>query len=157
MILSTREQLIELVSARMRLLRNEYNFSQDKMAEVIGISKKTLVQIEKNRVFASWPVVVTICSIFRESEILRMTIGEDPIGVIEAVSFEDVIIPKNLTGGGRVFWKTIESKRQFRVQKHLLTSHYRLIDGNDKRWISTFNEDIIFEKLEELIRRGEEQ
>lgn len=156
MTLMTKEQLIELVSSRMRLLRSEYNFSQDKMAEIIGVSKKTLVQIEKDRILASWSTVVAVLGIFRESEIIKMTIGEDPLEIVEMISFENVTIPKNTTGGGKMFWRTLETKHQFRVQKHILTGHYRIIDGNDKRWVSALNKDYIQSQLNELIQRGED-
>ena len=156
MTVTTKEQLIEIVSSKMRLLRSEYNFSQEKMAEILGLSKKTLVQIEKERTMASWTVVMAVCGLFRESEIIKMTIGEDALEIIEAITFENLNVPKNTTGGGRMFWKTLEGKRQFRIQKHLLTGHYRVIDGNDKRWISSFDKEYIYKEFEQLIIRGED-
>lgn len=156
MTLMNKEQLIELVSSRLRLLRSEYNFSQEKMAEVIGISKKTLVQIEKDRSLASWTTVVAVLGIFRESEIIKMTIGDDPLEIVELISFDNITVPKNTTGGGKMFWRTIDSLKQFRVQKHILTGHYRIIDGNDKRWVSSLQKDYIMNQLEELIKRGED-
>lgn len=156
MNVTTKEQLIEIVSKKMRLLRNEYNFSQEKMAEILGVSKKTLVQIEKDRNPASWTMVVAVCGLFRESEIIKMTIGEDALEIVEAITFENLNVPKNVTGGGRMFWKTLEGKKQFRIQKHLLTGHYRVIDGNDKRWISSFDEEYIYNEFKLLIKRGED-
>ncbi len=47
-----REEIIMLVSDKLRLIRTEAGYTQDKMAEIIGVSKKTLVQIEKGRVLA---------------------------------------------------------------------------------------------------------
>lgn len=152
----TKQSLTEIISKKMRLLRSEYNFSQEKMSEVLGLSKKTLVQIEKDRVLASWTVVVAVCGIFRESEILKMTVGEDPLSIVEAISFDKLSIPKNSTGGGRMFWRTVKQEKQFRVQKHLLSGHLRVIDGNDKRWYSSFDESFITEKFENLLLRSED-
>ena len=104
------------------------------MAEVLGVSKKTLVQIEKERTKASWTLVMAICGIFRESEILKMTLGEDPIELVETLIFKNIEVPRNLTGGGRVWWKDLESTDKFKIQKNIISSHYRIIDGNNKRW-----------------------
>ncbi|WP_406565370.1 helix-turn-helix domain-containing protein [Bacillus solitudinis] len=41
--------VIELISDKLKLIRTEQGFTQDKMAEFLGISKKTLVQIERKK------------------------------------------------------------------------------------------------------------
>ena len=55
------------------------------MAEVLGISKK-LVQIEKGRTNAGWTNTVAICALFRDSEVLQNTLGDDPLVVIETMA-----------------------------------------------------------------------
>ena len=152
----SKESLIDIISNKMRLLRSEYNFSQEKMSEILGLSKKTLVQIEKNRASASWTVVIAVCGIFSESEILKMTVGEDPLSIIEAISFGNISVPKRTTGGGRMFWKTILQEAQFRIQRHVLSGHFRIIDGNDKRWSSSFDETFIKDELKILLVRSKD-
>lgn len=152
----TQEDLVDTVSKKMRLIRNEYNFSQDKMAEVLGISKKTLIQIEKERTEASWTVVIAICGLFRESEILKMILGEDPIELVEAIVFKNIDSPKNLTGGGKVLWRDIEAEGKFKVQKNIISSHYRIIDGNNRRWYSSFDKEYILEKFKLLLEGGKD-
>lgn len=152
----TQEELISIVSKKMRLIRSEYNFSQDRMSEVLGISKKTLIQIEKERNGASWTLVIAVCGIFRESEILKMVLGEDPLEILEAITFTNIDSPKNLTGGGRVFWKDILVEGGFKVQKNMISSHYRIIDGSNKRWYSSFDKDYILEKFKILLEEGKD-
>ncbi|KYH28305.1 MULTISPECIES: helix-turn-helix transcriptional regulator [Clostridium] len=154
--ISTREELISIVSKKFRLIRSEYNFSQDKMAEILGISKKTLIQIEKERTEASWTLVLAVCGLFRESEILKMVIGEDPIELVETIVFKNMDTPKNLTGGGKVFWRDIEVDGKFKVQKNIISSHYRIIDGNNRRWYSSFDKEYILKKFYELLKGGED-
>jgi DNA-binding XRE family transcriptional regulator len=48
------------------------------MAEIQGISKKTLVQIEKGRQEAGWSQVVAVWALFQESQILQHVLGGDP-------------------------------------------------------------------------------
>ncbi len=81
-----KEHAIELISTKIKLIRTEKRYTQDKMAEVLGISKKTLVQIEKGRTNAGWTNTVAICALFRDSEVLQNTLGDDPLVVIETMA-----------------------------------------------------------------------
>lgn len=74
-----KEKIIDILSDKLRLVRTEYDFSQEKMALVLGLSKKTLIQIEKGRNKLGWAYAVALCAIFRESEILQMTLGGNPV------------------------------------------------------------------------------
>ncbi len=47
-----REAFIKIMNGKIKLIRTEYGLTQDKMALILGISKKTLIEIEKNR--KSW-------------------------------------------------------------------------------------------------------
>lgn len=152
----TQEELTRIVSKKLRLIRSEYNFSQDRMAEVLGVSKKTLIQIEKERMDASWTLVIAVCGLFRESEILKMVLGEEPIELVETITFTNIDSPKNLTGGGKVFWKDVVGEGRFRVQKNMISSHYRIIDGSNKRWYSSFDKEYILEKFRLLLEEGKD-
>lgn len=138
----------------MRLIRNEYNLNQDKMADLIGLSKKTLVQIEKARVVASWTVVLAVCTLFHESDVLRMTVGDDPVDTVLAIAFEHVPTPKEVTGGGLVFWKTVRKEGKFIMQRHVFTGYYRIIDGHHKRWASAFDKQMMMHMFDTLIKEG---
>ncbi len=50
----TREEFIQMMDEREKLIRTEYGLTQDKMAIALGISKKTLVEIEKGRRTLGW-------------------------------------------------------------------------------------------------------
>lgn len=152
----TQGELISIVSQKLRLIRSEYNFSQDKMAEILGISKKTLIQIEKERTEASWTLVVAVCGLFRESEILKMVLGDDPIEIIETIIFKNMVTPKNITGGGKVFWKDINAEGKFKLQKNIISSHYRIIDGNNRRWYSSFDKEYISKQFKDLLEGGKD-
>jgi DNA-binding XRE family transcriptional regulator len=149
-----RKTFVSMVSGKMRLIRNEYNLNQANMAELIGLSKKTLVQIEKERGLASWTVVLAICALFRESDVLKMIIGDDPLDAALAIAFKDVPTPKEVTGGGLVFWKTVRKEGKFIMQRHVFTGYYRIIDGHFKRWASAFDKTMITHVFENLIKEG---
>ena len=62
--------IVILLSERLRLVRSEYNLTQERMAEILGLSKKTLVQVAKERSLLSWPAAVTLATNFSDSEII---------------------------------------------------------------------------------------
>ncbi|WP_054753199.1 helix-turn-helix transcriptional regulator [Piscibacillus salipiscarius] len=73
------QELVKVLSSKIKLVRSEFKYNQDEMASILGISKKTIVQIEKDRQLASWPVIVTFASIFRDSSIIQQEFGEEDI------------------------------------------------------------------------------
>ncbi|WP_100404012.1 helix-turn-helix transcriptional regulator, partial [Bacillus sp. FJAT-42315] len=104
-----KQQVNELLSGKLKLIRTEKGYTQDKMSEVLGMSKKTLVQIEKGRTLAGWTTVVALCALFRESEILQGCLGDDPVEMVETIAHNSISTPKEKTMGGRVWWREVES------------------------------------------------
>jgi DNA-binding XRE family transcriptional regulator len=104
----------------------------------LGISKKTLVEIEKSRKSLGWTVSVTLASIFSDSTILRDAIGGDVSDIIIALAFKDIEVDYPKTWGGKVWWKTISEKKCYRIQQNLFSRHYRLLDQENRRFIYFF-------------------
>ena len=147
-----KKYVIQLISLRVRMIRLEKGYSQDKMASIMGISKKTLVQIEKERVLASWTIVIAICALFRDSEILQSVLGDEPLEVIETIAHDGIDRPKDKSMGGRVWWKDINSKGDFRMQQNVISQHYRILDDKNYRWFSSFDEEETNIRLNELFK-----
>ena len=155
MVSLEKSTLIEILSKKIKLIRTEFNYSQDYMSEILGISKKTLVQIEKGRIEASWSVTVTLCALFRDSEIVQNTLGGDPLDILQIVAHQSYDTPKELTLGGKIWWTEIHRLGSFRLQKNLVSDHYRILDESNRRWFSTFDENEAKIKLEELNQNKE--
>jgi len=151
-----KEQIIQIFSNKIKLVRTERNYSQDKMANVLGLSKKTLLQIEKGRQEANWSSVVALCALFRDSEILQSVLGSDPLEVLEVIAHESIERPIDKTGprdktlGGRVWWKEIKSKNGYRLQQNLISQHYRILDESNYRYFSSFNKKEALNYLDQL-------
>ncbi|MCR6790082.1 MULTISPECIES: helix-turn-helix transcriptional regulator [Bacillus cereus group] len=150
-----KELIIELISMKIKLIRTEKGYTQDKMAEVLGISKKTLVQIEKGRSNAGWTNSVAICALFRDSEVLQSTLGDDPLVVIETMAHKSINNFKEKTLGGKVWWKQIQERGHFRLQQNLISQHYRILDEHDYRWFSSFDREDALDQLATLTRELE--
>ncbi|PIC70556.1 MULTISPECIES: helix-turn-helix transcriptional regulator [unclassified Sporosarcina] len=144
------QQLIELISLKLRVIRLEKEYSQQKMADVLGLSKKTLIQIEKARAMASWTAVIAVCALFRDSDVLQATVGGDPLEVLETIAHDGIDRRKDQSMGGKVWWRELEAKGIFRLQQNVISQHFRILDEEHYRWYSSFDEDEARHRLEEL-------
>lgn len=136
----TRDEIIIKVSEKFRLIRTEAGYTQDKMADIIGVSKKTLVQIEKGRVLANWSTVVSICALFRETETVQFLFGNEPLEVLETVAREGIDYRKMKTFGGKIWWRLLTKKNGYILQQNILSKHYRILDEQNYRIFSSFDE-----------------
>ncbi|WP_240375609.1 helix-turn-helix transcriptional regulator [Bacillus piscicola] len=145
-----RQTASELISEKLRLVRTEQGYTQDKMADFLGISKKTLVQIEKGRKTANWTTVVAICALFNHSEILFSVLGDEPVEFIKLVGLQNGEAPKEKTMGGKVWWKNVDKKGTLRLQQNVISNHYRILDEQHYRLYSTFSKKEAENRLHEL-------
>ncbi|QDP99282.1 helix-turn-helix domain-containing protein [Lysinibacillus fusiformis] len=145
-----REQLITLVSEKLKLIRTEKTLTQDQMSDLLGLSKKTLVQIEKGRIQTGWTTAVAVCVLCRESSILQHELGGDPLEVIDLIANHGTIQPKDKTMGGYIWWKNLSERNGYRLQQNVISNHYRILDTNNYRLLSSFDEQIAMQVWEKL-------
>jgi len=144
----TREEVISAVNDRLKLVRTEYGLTQDKMAVILGISKKSLVESEKGRRSLGWTEAVAIVTIFEKSTILTDALGEDFVHMVSALALKDVEVTYPSTMGGKVWWREIIKEDGYKIQQNVISNHYRLLDDKDRRIISSFN----LNEVEEYLR-----
>ena len=149
----TRTDFINKISEKLKLIRIESDYTQDKMAEILGLSKKTLVQIEKGRSTLGWAGAVTLCTIFKDSEVLDMTFGGNPQDIILSLAFTDYESNEK-TMGGKVWWSNIECTDHYKIQQNIISRHFRILDDQDRRICSSFNDEYIRRRLRELSVEG---
>ncbi|PAB58575.1 helix-turn-helix transcriptional regulator [Anaeromicrobium sediminis] len=146
----TREDFIKIIDAKVKLIRNEFNYTQDKMAQILGISKKTLIQVEKGRSSLGWTTSVALCTLFKNSEIIEMLFGGSVEDLLLTLAFDNYEenFPKTL--GGKVWWKHVEEKSGYKIQQNIISSHYRILDEKDRRISSSFDLDYIEDQFKKL-------
>ncbi|KAB2860435.1 MAG: helix-turn-helix domain-containing protein, partial [Exiguobacterium chiriqhucha] len=115
----TKETFSELISSKLKLIRTEQGLSQEELCTLVGISKKTLIQIEKRRLNANWTTTVAICALFNQSPYLHSLIGDQPIEFIRLVAHTDPSLATK-TLGGHVWWTTIEHQGKYRIQQNMV-------------------------------------
>ena len=146
----TRETFVTDMDRQVKLVRTEYGFTQDVMAKVLGISKKTLVEIEKGRSSLGWTGAVTLCTIFSGSQVLSGLLGGEAGDMIRALAFRDLkpVYPKTM--GGKVWWRFVETRGSYTIQQNLISQHYRALDQEDGRICSSFDLEEVRRRLAEL-------
>lgn len=134
-----KSDFIQLVSKQVKPIRLERQYSQEEMADMLGLSKKTLIQIEKERTVANWGTVVTVCALFSDSDSLMNAIGDDPVEFVKLIAKDVAYEPKSKTLGGRVWWKQTATDGNYVLQQNLISGHYRILDHQHVRWHSSFD------------------
>lgn len=145
-----REQLITLISEKLKLIRTEKDLTQDQMSDLLGLSKKTLVQIEKGRIYTGWTTTVAVCALCRESSILQHELGGDPLEVVDLIANNGTLQPKEKTMGGYIWWKNLSEYNGYRLQQNVISQHFRILDTDNYRLLSTFDESIAQQEWEKL-------
>lgn len=134
----------------LKLVRTEYGYTQEMMALVLGISKKTLVEIEKGRSSLGWMGAVAFSALFSDSRILSSLLGGEASDMVKALGFEGkkpYFIP---TMGGRVWWRTVEQHEKWMIQQNVVSNHFRALDRNDRRICFGFDFERIRTRCMEL-------
>ena len=146
-----KDEFIAEMNHQVKLVRTEYGLTQDAMAKALGLSKKTLVEIEKGRSTLGWMGAVAFSSIFSASQVLSGALGGEAEDMILALAFEDLRPTYPKTMGGKVWWRTVETHGTFRIQQNIISQHYRALDDQDGRVCSSFELDTVRQKVQECL------
>ncbi|AMA74207.1 MULTISPECIES: helix-turn-helix transcriptional regulator [Aneurinibacillus] len=162
----SRETFDRMISEKLRLIRTEARLTQEQMADIIGLSKKTLVQVEKERKTLGFTAASLVGILFRNSEIVQAMFGESVVEIIELVAFQGIeqepsdaklewiqrakTKARYKTMGKRVWWKDEKVGETYLLQSHILTGHLRIIDRADVLHYYSMNLDEAKTKFYEL-------
>ena len=116
-----RREFVAQADGLERLVRTEFDLTQEKMALVLGLSKKTLVEIEKGRTSLGWTGAVAFSAIFSGSQVLSGFLGGASSDMIQALAFAKVKPAFPRTMGGKVWWQTVEKRGDYRIQQNILS------------------------------------
>jgi len=153
----TKQELVSIISNHLKMLRAEHDYSQQAMANVIGISKKTLIQIEKGRLTMGWTGACAVCSVFRSSKLLRMTLGDEPPAVAEALAHKYSYAYDENETRSTLFWDIVQDNGRYAIQKNIISEHYKITDKEGKRLFSSFDEEKTNAIYAEYNEQGEKE
>lgn len=142
-----RQEFVEICDTKLKLVRTEYSFTQEKMALIIGISKKTLVEIEKGRSSLGWTGSIALASIFGESDIISSSFGGNPNYIIRDLAFEGSKVQYHKVSNSKIWWQKVSENDIYQIQQNIISQHYRLVTKDGRRIASSFN----IEDLEDML------
>ena len=135
----TKYDFCNSVQTILEALRKEVAMTLEEMAMTIGLSKKTLIQIEKKRTPLKWAEAVTTVIIFEDNELIKALFGDEVIDIIQSISIQKPTRRQLKTLGGESWWKMILAKDGFRLQQHKISRHFRILDPKDYRVYFTYH------------------
>ena len=133
----TKKEFAAALDSALKAVRKEYGFTQEKMAAVLGISKKTLVEIEKGRSSLGWTGAAAFAAM------------DD---LVEALAFAEAEPQYPKTMGGRVWWREIWKEKGYRIQQNVVSGHFRLLDRENRRLMASFTLERVMERLKEELQ-----
>jgi len=125
----TRDSFIALCDRKEKLVRNELKLSQEKMSALLGLSKKTLVEIEKWRSSLGWQGAVTLCTLFQNTHEITITFGSDVPSLLRALSEDAAYLPPVETPHAR--WVEILKLSEHVIEQNSASQLYRLRKGDE--------------------------
>ncbi|MBQ7090590.1 MAG: transcriptional regulator, partial [Clostridia bacterium] len=103
--------------------------SQEKMSALLGLSKKTLVEIEKWRSSLGWQGAVTLCTLFQNTHEITITFGSDIPSLLRALSEDAAYLPPVETPHAR--WVEILTLSEHVIEQNSASQLYRLRKGDE--------------------------
>lgn len=125
----TRESFIALCDRKEKLVRNELGYSQEKMSVLLGVSKKTLVEIEKWRSSLGWQGAVTLCTLFQNTREITLTFGSDIPALLRSMT-EDAAYLQPVESPYAA-WVPILALGEQTIEQNTASQLYRLRRNNE--------------------------
>lgn len=125
-----REAFTKVIQSKFKIIRTEAGYTQDSMSQTVGLSKKTLVQIEKERIIPNWTTCVSICALFRDSDTLTSTFGGDPLELAQVLSRGNAFYPDYLKES--LYWETVEEKEGWTLQRNKMNDLHRVLNQENR-------------------------
>ena len=135
--ITDKQEMIGLCDRKLKLIRAEFGYSQERMAAALGLSKKTLLEIEKGRSSLGWTGTAALCAVFRSSEVLASTFGGDPAELTAALAL-DGFVPERHSSGGP-FWTSVSDDNGWIIVQNIISQHYRLFSPTGELVASSFD------------------
>ena len=133
------------------------------MAHELGISKKTLIGIEKGRSSLGWTGSAALCLLFGDSPTLRRELSGDPMRTAAelrghtppeppaptpAKGENNFAFPAPAPDGAPAaeappasspLWRTVARLGRFTAEQNMISEHYRLLDPSGRRVFASFD------------------
>ena len=135
-----REDFVATCDLKLRLVRTEADLTQEEMGYALGISKKTLIDIEKGRRSLGWTGAVALCAVFPASDVISSAFGGPPAEMIPGLARAGQPAPSS-QATGNPWWERIADNGQFTIEQNVISQHYRLLAHDRTKIAASFDID----------------
>lgn len=143
-----REEFIRICNSCVKLVRTEFSLSQEKMALMLGMSKKTLVEVEKCRSSLGWSGSVVLCTVFTDSQVIKHNLGGEPCELVRFIAFNKTEPAYRYANTFRIWWQKVLETDKYLIEQNIVSQHYRLLTREGEIVASSFN----IEELKEMMK-----
>ena len=144
----TRDEFVLMIDLRLKMVRAEYDLTQEKIARILGISKKKIIEVEKGRSSLGWSGAIACGSVFSDSKILQADFGSDLADLIHAMAFQDENPTYPKVPSPQYGWKTIDTLHGLSVEHNTVSDYYRLTDADHVTLFASFDKAMVNERFE---------
>lgn len=137
--------MIALCDKKLKLVRAEYGYSQERMATALGLSKKTLLEIEKGRASLGWTGTAALAAIFRDSEVLFGAFGVEPTELLCTLALDGYASKSTVPGG--LFWTQVYLQNGYCIVQNIITQHYRLFSPTGDLVAASFDQNELISRI----------
>ncbi len=120
----TKETFIALCNRKVKLVRLELGYSQQTMCQLLGLSKKTLIEIEKWRASLGFQGAVALCVLFQHTREITLTFGPDIDTLLQALCGKGFMRPP--FSSPYALWIKIMEKDGCVIEQNNASQLYRL-------------------------------
>ena len=152
----SKRDFCKIIHQELHEIREEYNLSQMAFASMMGVSKKTYIQLEKKRIVLKWSEAVTVASIFNDSIAIKRHYGDDVISIIQLHTFDQSIVSMNGYQSNDAH-DIVMNSDDYSLIRIKVSNLFKIIDNFDKSLYASFSERDIIEKFNEIIKQKEKQ
>ena len=125
-----RQSFTDLIQTKFKMVRIEAGYTQDTMAQTIDFPRKHWFKL-KRKSSTKRTTCVSICALFRDSDVLNSTFGCDPLEIVQTISRNHCAYPNHSTTSD-IYWNTIDTRNGFILQSNKVSNIYRVLN-NEKQ------------------------
>ena len=125
-----KQTFTEMLQSKFKMVRTEAGYTQDSMSQTMKVQKRRSYRLRKERILPNWTTCISLCALFRDSEVLTNSFGGDPLELAQVISRGHCVYPNY--DGEAVYWEDLDRKNGFRLQYNKSNKIYRVLNDENR-------------------------
>ena len=143
----TRDEFVLMIDLRLKMVRAEYDLTQEKMGRILGISKKKIIEVEKRRSSLGWSGAIACGSVFSDSKILQADFGSDLLDLIHAMAFQDENPTYPKQSSVKSGWRVLDTVHGDSLEENTVSGYFRIRNREGITIFTSFDEKLVRDRF----------